>query len=1150
MAIGVRGRAGNPRAQAWSFALAAILLVAAPRALLAQQPVRGEASITTSDGYGRLVIRLVTEVETRVRQSGGVLVIEFKQPVDVPVERITAGATDYIGAARRDPDGRALRFALARKVRISTMAAGERLFVDLLPDGWTGEPPGLPRAVVEELARRAQEAERYARERLLLAQQADVRPVRVRVASQPTFTRYIFELPDLIGVSADRVKDRLTLSFGRPLVFDLADAKLALSQVVKSVEAARERDTSTVRFDFSRQVDVRTFREDANFVVDVTPLDANATRAPTGPLSGLEAPQTVPAQAAQAAKPAPPAGPPAAIAPRAAEPAATPAGPAGRPAQARAAAARPSAAPREPSHGVTAELRRQGDNLRLFFPFAQPTSAAVFQRADTLWLVFDTPAKIEVAALANDPSRTIRNASVTREAELQVVRLKLERPRLVAATPEDSGWAIGIGESLQATTAGLSIIRSIVGPGRSSVAIVFDEPRRVHWLADPEIGDRLLVVTALGPARGLVKAQDFVEFRALASAQGIAIQPYADDLKVELSADKVLLSRPAGLTLSEAVPAAAGKIARALTFDATLWRADRDADFAGRQYELIRAAAESPFTKRATHRRDLARFYFSRGMYAEAKGVLDAAIADEGQETDDPSALVLRAVANIMLGRLDAALKDLGHPAVGDQNDAPLWRALILARQGKWAAARDAFRDVEGALAALPLELQRIALKDALRASIEVGDYASAVNRLNDFDVIGVPRELAPAVAVLTGRLAEGLGRKDDALAAYRAAAVSADRPAAAQGRLREIALRYAQGEMTKADAITELERLTTAWRGDETEVEALQILARLYTEENRYRDAFQVMRVALNVHPNSALTRNIQEEASKTFDSLFLAGKGDTLPAIEALSLFYDFRELTPIGRRGDEMIRRLADRLVAVDLLDQAAELLQHQVDNRLQGAARAQVATRLAVIYLLNHKPDKAQAVLRATRTADLANEVRIPRLLIEARALSDLGRHDFALEVIEGIEGREALRLRADILWAARRWQKAAEHIELVYGDRWRSFEPLTDAERVDLLRAGMAYALAEDRLGIARLRDKYAAKMAEGPDGKAFNVVTSGIGINSAEFRAVARTIAAVDTLSGFLFDLRARYPEMSTLLPGTPATPAAAAPAADKDARG
>ena len=134
-------------------------------------------------------------------------------------------------------------------------------------------------------------------------------------------------------------------------------------------------------------------------------------------------------------------------------------------------------------------------------------------------------------------------------------------------------------------------------------------------------------------------------------------------------------------------------------------------------------------------------------------------------------------------------------------------------------------------------------------------------------------------------------------------------------------------------------------------------MLAHLYTEDGRYRDAFYVMRSAMAAHPDSALTRQIQDEAAATFDALFLTNKGDAMPAIDALALFYDFRELTPIGARGDEMIRRLADRLVSVDLLDQAAELLQYQVDHRLQGAARAQVATRLAVIYLMDRKPDRA-------------------------------------------------------------------------------------------------------------------------------------------------------------------------------------------------
>ncbi|WP_204305919.1 hypothetical protein, partial [Stenotrophomonas maltophilia] len=71
----------------------------------------------------------------------------------------------------------------------------------------------------------------------------------------------------------------------------------------------------------------------------------------------------------------------------------------------------------------------------------------------------------------------------------------------------------------------------------------------------------------------------------------------------------------------------------------------------------------------------------------------------------------------------------------------------------------------------------------------------------------------------------------------------------------------------------------------------------------------------------------------------------------VDALALYYDFRDMTPQGRRGDEIIRRLADRLANMDLLDQAASLLQHQVDRRLTGAARSQVAARLAVVHLMN-------------------------------------------------------------------------------------------------------------------------------------------------------------------------------------------------------
>ncbi len=139
---------------------------------------------------------------------------------------------------------RALRFALTQKVKVSSMVAGDRLFVDLLPESWTGEPPGLPREVVEELAKRANEADRVARQKLAAEEQKKIPPVRVRVAAQPTFTRYIFELPELTGVTAERGKDKLTLTFAKPLRFDLSDAKLAAAKAVTAVDAGGRRRQS------------------------------------------------------------------------------------------------------------------------------------------------------------------------------------------------------------------------------------------------------------------------------------------------------------------------------------------------------------------------------------------------------------------------------------------------------------------------------------------------------------------------------------------------------------------------------------------------------------------------------------------------------------------------------------------------------------------------------------------------------------------------------------------------------------------------------------------------------------------------------------------------------------------------------------------
>ncbi|HEY4748052.1 MAG TPA: hypothetical protein VIH38_10810, partial [Steroidobacteraceae bacterium] len=379
--------------------------------------------------------------------------------------------------------------------------------------------------------------------------------------------------------------------------------------------------------------------------------------------------------------------------------------------------------------------------------------------------------------------------------------------------------------------------------------------------------------------------------------------------------------------------------------------------------------------------------------------------------------------------------------------------------------------------------------------------------------------------------LAEALGHDKDARNDYNFAVDSPDRAAAAEAKLRDIMLRQKRNEIGQADALRELETLAMIWRGDGVEVKALQLLARIYSDTGHYSESLAAAKTSTRLQPNSELSRQGQDAAAALFAQIFLSPKGDDLPPVDALGMFYEFHELTPIGRRGDEMIRRLADRLVAVDLLDQAADLLQYQVDKRLEGAARAQVAARLAMVYLTNRKPDRAISALRTTRIADLSGELRQQRLLLEARAQSDVGRHDLGLDIISNIVGREAIRLRSDIYWASRRWRESSEQIELYYADRWRDFKPLNPVEKSDVIRAVVGYALAEDALGLARFREKYAPLMSGEADRAAFESASRPAASNSAEFALIAKMAASVDTLDGFLREMKTRFPDATARAP-------------------
>jgi tetratricopeptide (TPR) repeat protein len=1166
-------------------------------------PVRGEATFSAGGGYARLVLKLADDVESEVTTAGSIIVIRFRHPVDIPVDQLSDAVPDYVSSARRDPDGSAIRLSLARRVTVNTMTAGERVFVDLLPDSWRGPPPSLPLEVIRELSERARVAERALRQQRAVVEATKRAPIRVRTSVQPTFVRFVFEMPDGVGVSSVLNDQKLRISFNAALNLDLADAKLAAPSNVASISQKVEGESTAVEVALIGDVDVHSFREEKNYIVDVAfqqpekpsvlspsasdnspaPAPAPAASAPTAPVAAAPAMPERPAEQPPVLRPSSEIAPPTSeliaqqanieIKPEAAMPQISPAPETPMPEapvkemqakemqpkemSAAPAAQKTTLAASEPppeirsppatvagDSAASVDARRSSDGLSLTFSFAAATPAALFRRADAVWLVFDSAAPFDIEPIRSKGGAVIADVSRLPLDRGQAIRIRLNRPQMPALTGDDqpghATWTIMFADTMQTPTQPLIAIRNITDPALANVTIPLLKPGLLHRLVDPDAGDTLMVVTAPPPARGFIKRQDFVEFSLLESIHGVAVRPNSDDVTAELASDKVILSRPGGLTLSAADVGVdrASSVGRPI-FDIAEWHKNQGANFTAREDELVAAAVAVEPDQRTSARIDLARFYLSRAMYPEAKGILDLAFADAKPGFENPVALIVHAVASILAGRPELAQQDLANPAIGTNYDSQLWKALASARQGKWADAREKFKNVEFAITSLPIELQRIVIVEAMRASLEVRDYSGAAKRGSDLEVIGLPPELKPSVSVLRGRLAEALGHEKDALDQYRMAAESSDRLAATEAKLFEIELKQKRDEISQADALRELETLSVTWRGDGLEVKTLQMLARIYSDTGRYGEALAATKTATRLQPNSEPSRQGQDMAAALFAQLFLSPKGDDLPPIDALGMFFEYRELTPIGRRGDEMIRRLADRLVAVDLLDQASELLQYQVDKRLEGAARAQVAARLAMVYLMNRKPDRAIAALRTTRIADLSGELRQQRLLLEARAQSDVGRHDLALDIISNISGREAIRLRSDIYWASRQWRESSEQIELYYADRWRDFKPLNPVEKSDVIRAVVGYALAEDTIGLARFREKYAPLMSGEADRAAFETASKPATTSSAEFAQIAKMAASVDTLDGFLREMKTRFPDAIARAPLPPETPKA-----------
>src|SRR6185312_6247086 len=277
--------------------------------------------------------------------------------------------------------------------------------------------------------------------------------------------------------------------------------------------------------------------------------------------------------------------------------------------------------------------------------------------------------------------------------------------------------------------------------------------------------------------------------------------------------------------------------------------------------------------------------------------------------------------------------------------------------------------------------------------------------------------------------------------------------------------------QISRAEAIKRLDGLRFAWRGDMIEFNLLRRLGELKLADGDEAGGFDALREAAANFPDYAASKDAMQELSDGFAKVMLGAAAKTMSPIKALALYDEFKDFAPVGERGDAITHGLVDRLVAVDLLDRAAAVLEDEVTHRLSGPDKARGATQLVLLRLLDHNPDGALKALAIDVGKDLTPDLLRRRQQLRARALLELDRRDEALAIIADDSSRDADRLRADIFWRGRNWREAAKALSRLAPSLGADGKLDTDGSRL-VLDWASALTLAGDRPAVAQLRQTY------------------------------------------------------------------------------
>lgn len=1077
-----------------------LLSAASAVALLAAAPAvakPGDFRSGQHEGFARIVFEFAKPTAVEANASATQLTLRFAEPwTGDPAALRRAG--EGLANGRLSDDRRSVIFDLRRPVTLRSFNSEASSVIDLIDAPAGAKPAAAPAPTPVVAATPAFEP-------------GDPN-LSVRIGQHPSYTRFVFDWPRETGYRVTTEAAGVRITFDQRAAVDVARLRPMLPKSIPNALAQRTPEGGlSLLLSTVPDAPTRHFKNGQSIVLDVL-IPPNRDPGPLQSLNAAPPPAAMRAAAAVA---------PAAVAPAAVTPAPTAAAPAPTaPSQATqmAATANPIAVPPSPPQptslnaapgvglaGGQVPLRNEtpppppaavnipvvfaqtpgGPRLRFALPATTPV--AVFVRGEYAYVVFDRPIGFDLAAFGRGPARAIQPEPVV-TPDGSALRFKIAAGANPRAARDGEGWMVTITtEPRKPATAAPLVVDGSPATGRVSVTL--RDVGSVVTIPDPELGDMMRVIPTAAPGVGVDGGRQFAQFTLLPTSQGVAAVGVADGIGVTTSGNGVEIGRTGGLLLSrEALRPGAGV---ASVFDFKRWR-EPDVDFVETRQSLVTKSTEADPSRRAMARFELAQFLMARDHAADAIGVLDLIANDDRLLANDPALRALRGAARVMLEDGQAAAADFADPVLMRDPALAVWRGAAAGLRDQWAEADQEFSKGGAIPTSYSPGMQEALGLLKAEAAGRAGDLTRVRQAIDPLIRAETPFTVRARAEFIRADALARRGDKRAALPIYDRLAESDDLWARAHAEYARVILRSAmrpeEGGIAPAVAIDRLEQLRFVWSGDKLQYDLLRSLGELQIENGDIRNGLSRLREAVAFFPTNPGNPAVQAKMTDVFADLYDPRSSRQLPAVTALSLFDQNRDLIPAGPRGDQLIQNLSDRLVELDLLDRAGELLQHQIRNRLKGEDKARVGAKLAFLRLLDKRPADALRALGESAEPELSRILQSDREHLRARALMEMDKEADALQVLVGDDSPDAEQLRSEIYARKQDWPMAAAALSKLAGDPNQT--PLPEERQRTVLNLAVAYALANDSAGLKRVAQSFGPAMEAGGNADAFKLVTS------------------------------------------------------------